>query len=95
MNAVVSHMPVLLDTGSPDTQGRLLLVGDWLVCILVWLSAETHDDPQLHQKWFMEVGFGPCSIRQDTPRLFGTLEDAKAWVEERMGLRSDKFTRQR
>ena len=77
----VRFEPVLVDTNSPDEEGRLAFWQDRLVAVLVRLSSEYHG-PNRHA-WFLELSTGPCSTTQE--HCFGDLQQAAAWIETRVG----------
>ena len=56
----------------------MVLVNGKLVAVLVRLTGP-YDNPELRNKWFVEVGFGPLS---DKHELFSTWEEAEAWVHQ-------------
>ena len=72
--------PVLVASRSADTDGRLVFVGEFLAAVLVRLSDAHEDDAG---KWFLDAGFGPVHdvIR---PPIFADLDEAKAWIGERL-----------
>jgi len=68
-------------TSPENGQGQLVLAGDRLVAVLVYLS-----DPEYGSecgKWFLEAGFGPCSAVM--PPVFADLGAAGAWLDRRLG----------
>ena len=76
----VRFEPVLVDTSSPDEEGRLAFWQGRLVGVLVRLG-EGHG-PNRHA-WFLELGTGPCRTTQQ--HGFGDLGEAAAWIEARGG----------
>ncbi len=75
---------VLSDGGSHE--GRLVFSGADLVAVFAKVSAEENAG-SLRQTggWFLEAGFGPCSILMTRrPSVFPGLEEAVAWVRERL-----------
>jgi hypothetical protein len=74
----ISWCPVRVSTGSRDEDGRMALVNDKLVAILV-LLADDYEAPELQGKWFVEAGFGCLSGKHE---IFGTLDEAEAWVRQ-------------
>lgn len=62
-------------TASDDEDGRLVLVDDVLVAVLVHLAA-SHGALAGH--WFLEAGFG--LLRFPIPPTFPTLEAALDWI---------------
>ncbi|MYZ48094.1 hypothetical protein E4O86_10255 [Rhizobiales bacterium L72] len=75
------HHQVIIETGSPDEDGRLGFPGDRLVAVLVRLSSE---HPQAGQ-WFLEAGLGQFH-GQGGP-VFADLGAATAWIEHRLRTR--------
>lgn len=80
-------IPVLCDGGSHE--GRLVLFGEDLVAVLVWVTdRETRGGEPHAEGWFLEAGFGPCgSLMTITPPVFPNLDDALEWVRERLDAR--------
>lgn len=74
-------MPITIRTGCRDTQGRLVLIDDELVAVLVRLDDEVHGEAR--GRWFLEAGFGPVG-RAASPDLFDTLDAADAWMQQRI-----------
>lgn len=80
----VQTMPVLSDGGSHE--GRLILSGPDLVAVFSRVTAEENAAGDTGTGgWFLEAGFGPCSILMTTsPPVFQTLEEGIVWVQERL-----------
>lgn len=76
-------IPVLID--GHDTQGQLVLFEGQLVAVLARLDGDVHD-PAMKSWWNLEAGFGPCEAVGDN--LFKTLDEAAAWVEQRIARRA-------
>lgn len=72
--------PVQVATGSSDTQSHLVFSDGFLVAVLVQLS-DTHGNAA--GMWFLEAGFGP--VDHPEPPTFADLDDAQAWIEQRLG----------
>ena len=73
-------LSIQVNTGSRDTEGRLVLVDAHLVAVLVQLEGEEHG--ALRGSWVVEAGFGPChSMAQGA---FPTLQDAGIWVRRQL-----------
>lgn len=72
-------VPVLID--GHDTQGQLVLVEGQLAAVLARLDGEAHGS-SLRGRWHLEAGFGPCI--EPGGVIFDTLDDAGAWVSERV-----------
>lgn len=83
----VQTMSVMSDGGSHE--GRLILSGEDLVAVFSRVSAEENAAGETGTGgWFLEAGFGPCSILMTTnPPVFRTLEEAIGWVQERLKAR--------
>ncbi|MCG7392812.1 hypothetical protein MHY87_07835 [Microvirga sp. ACRRW] len=82
----ISLQPVsVLSDGGPH-EGRLVFSGADLVAVLAKVTAaETAGGQGGNGGWFLEAGFGPCSILMTTrPRVFPTLDEAITWVRERL-----------
>jgi hypothetical protein len=73
--------PVHVGTGSQDTESHLVFADGFLVAVLVHLSVDHGTDAG---KWFMEAGFG--RVDHPNPPLFENLDEAQAWIEERLAL---------
>ena len=80
MPPTLSLQPIPVRTGSQDREGQLVLVEGELVAILVRLADEAHGRER--GQWFLEVGFG--SLMGGKSRLFATLDEAQAWVRDRL-----------
>jgi hypothetical protein len=65
-------------TGSRDREGCLLFADGELMAVFVLLDPNTHEEPDLWAKWFLEAGFGPCATVQ--PGVFETLDEGQEWV---------------
>ena len=68
-----------------DEDGRLVWVDGKLVAVLVKLS-DIYEEPELRGRWFVEAGFGPCSSGHHM--VFADLEEAEAWVAQRLAART-------
>ena len=76
----VTLQPIPVMTGSDDREGCLVLSDGQLVAVLVHLADEVHDDQR--GRWFVEAGFGPC--RTAVAPIFGDLDEAQAWVRNKL-----------
>jgi hypothetical protein len=76
----IMTIPIRVDTGSADEEGRLVLAGGRLVAVLLRLEDNIHGDDC--GAWFLEAGFGDLAGEN---RLFPTLEDAAEWLRQRLG----------
>ena len=83
----VKTMSVRSDGGSHE--GRLILSGQDLIAVFTRVTAEENAAGKTGSGgWFLEAGFGPCSILMTTrPSVFRTLEEAIVWVQERLDAR--------
>ncbi|MCJ2109138.1 hypothetical protein MKK70_27960, partial [Methylobacterium sp. E-041] len=63
--------PILVDTGSPDREGRLVLANGLLIAVLVRLDTPEHE---VGPGWFVEAAFGRL-VGISAP-IFATLEEA-------------------
>ncbi|MDR7038625.1 hypothetical protein J2X36_003395 [Methylobacterium sp. BE186] len=76
--------PIRVATGSGDEEGRLVLMQDRLVAVLVRLSEQHGPDAG---RWFLEAGLGPLA-GPDQPSFAG-LDEAQDWILRRLdGLRT-------
>lgn len=74
----IEFRPILVASGPRDTDGRLVLVNDYLVAIIVRLMSEEHGASI--GSWSVEATFSA-----DAPmpgKIFPTLEDVSAWVRQ-------------
>jgi hypothetical protein len=71
---------IQVNTGSRDTEGRLVLVDAHLVAVLVRLDGEEHG--LLRGSWLLEAGFGPCDATAQG--AFRTLLDAEIWLWQQL-----------
>ena len=83
-------IPILID--GHDTQGQLVLFEGQLVAVLARLDGNAHD-PAMKSWWNLEAGFGPCDAKGDN--LFKTLDEAGAWVRQRIAERASPASAQR
>jgi hypothetical protein len=74
----ITWLPIRVETGSPEENGRLVLVNGKLVAVLVHVS-DAHPEPDLRGRWFVEAGFGPIFEKY---KVFRSFEDAWAWVRQ-------------
>lgn len=76
----IEKQQVTVKLGSLPEEGVLLLANNEL---LVRLEASLYaNDPEIADKWSVEMGFGACAIRNETV-LFDDLDEALAWASER------------
>ncbi|MBX9934884.1 MAG: hypothetical protein K2Y56_25820 [Methylobacterium sp.] len=70
--------PVLVGTGSHDTDSHFVFAERYLVAVIVQLS-DDHDD---EGRWFLEAGFG----RIDDPNAptFADLDEAQSWIADQL-----------
>lgn len=76
----IEFRPILVASSPRDTDGRLVLVNDYLASIIVRLTSEEYG--LLTGAWSVEAIFA-----SDAPmpgRIFPTLEDVSAWVREHL-----------
>ena len=80
----IEKQHVTVKIGSLPEEGVLLLAGNELLALLVRLEATLDaNDPEIAGKWSLEMGFGACTIRNETI-LFDALDDAVSWVSNRL-----------
>ena len=86
VEALLVLQPIAVDTGSADTDGRLVIANGMLVAVLVRLAddalAEDEDQHERVGGWFLEFGLG--RLRGLRPAPFDTLEDATRWLRRQM-----------
>jgi hypothetical protein len=77
-------MSVLADGGAHE--GQLVLADGQLVAVFTWVTPEeTIGGEERAGGWFLEAGFGPCSILLSaTPQVLASLDDAVTWVRGRL-----------
>ncbi|MCJ2114497.1 hypothetical protein MKK64_25360 [Methylobacterium sp. E-025] len=69
--------PILVDTSSPDREGRLVLANGLLIAVLVRLDTPEHE---VGPGWFVEAAFGRL-VGISAP-IFDTLEEATRWLRQ-------------
>ena len=74
----ITWLPMRVETGTPEENGRLILVNGKLAAVFVHLS-DDHLIPDLQGKWFLEAGLGP---HFEEYKVFSTFEAVEAWVRE-------------
>lgn len=82
MSVSITLDPILVDTGSIDSEGRLAYRDGRLIGVLTLLDAELHGELGVGLHWFLEAGFGRVA---DDPRppTFPTLDAARRWLDVR------------
>jgi hypothetical protein len=78
----ITSKPVKVRIDGHDSEGRLIFADDQLSAVIVRLDSEAHI-PEHREQWHLEAGFGPCDVRL-APPTFTTLEEAEAWVQQRL-----------
>ena len=63
-------------------QGFLILVDDVLMAVIMCLDKSVEDD--LRGQWFLETGYGPCTVGPGEDVLFQNPDEAQQWVLERV-----------
>ena len=79
---------VTVETGSRDEDGRLVLVNDRLLAVLVRLERDEGVEPEFWGRWFLEAGFGPYGGRGSGTILFVACEEAQIWACEQVERRA-------
>jgi hypothetical protein len=81
---ILQTVSVRTDGGSHE--GRLVFSDNDLVAVFASVTAEENAGSQTGKGgWFLEAGFGPCSILMTTPpAVFQTIEEAISWVQEQL-----------
>ena len=74
----LSFQPMRVRIDGHDSEGRLVLVDNQLVAVIVRLDGQSHHSKQ-RGLWHLEAGFGKCAMPY-VP-LFTTPEEAGAWVK--------------
>ncbi|MCJ2075307.1 hypothetical protein MKK68_06490 [Methylobacterium sp. E-016] len=69
--------PIMVDTGSPDREGRLVLANGLLIAVLVRLDTPEHE---VGPGWFVEAAFG--RLFGVSAPIFDTLEEATRWLRQ-------------
>jgi hypothetical protein len=75
----ISFQPMRVLIDGHDSEGRLVLVDDQLVAVIVRLDGQNHG-PKQRGLWHVEATFGMYNVPRPLP-LFKTPEGARAWVE--------------
>ena len=78
----ITLQPVKVLVDGHDSEGRLIFADDHLTSVIVRLDGEAHL-PEQKGHWHLEAGFGKCDARI-APPTFTTLEEAGAWVKQRL-----------
>lgn len=76
----IEFRPILVASSPRDTDGRLVLVDDHLVSVVVRLASEEHGASI--GCWSVEAIFAPDASMPG--RIFPTLEDVSVWVREHL-----------
>jgi hypothetical protein len=80
--------PISVMSDGGGHEGYLVFWGADLVAVFSRVTAEENAGDSRAGGWFLEAGFGPCSILMTVePPVFPDLEEAMAWVRERMDSR--------
>ena len=84
MSGRITHrillQPIRVLTDSADEEGRLVLVNDRLVAVLVHLADASHEE--LTGLWFLEAGFGSWASPECA--IFDSLDSAQTWIAGRL-----------
>lgn len=81
MNTIHLH-PVAIETSSDDHEGCLAFVNGRLVAVLTRLDPETHEDPALAGRWYLEASFSdPVGWSRD--QTFTDLNEFRVWLTDR------------
>jgi hypothetical protein len=80
----ISLQTVLVPATPTSTveRGLLVFAEDVLVAVVMHLDASV-TDLDLHGRWYLETGYGPCAQPPGTDLIFSTLGDVQRWVLER------------
>ena len=82
MSFDITFQSVQIRIDGHDSEGRLIFADDQLSAVIARLDGE-HHGPENRGRWHLEAGFGPCDAR-NSPPTFATLEEAEAWVRQRL-----------
>ncbi|WP_208642212.1 hypothetical protein [Methylobacterium terrae] len=82
MPAAITLTPVVIDTGSIDSEGRLAFRDGRLIGVLTLLDPDLYDELGVGRHWFLEAGFGRVA-GEPRPPTFPTLDAARAWLDDR------------
>ncbi|GLK80041.1 hypothetical protein [Methylopila turkensis] len=77
----MEFLPVKVETGSADEEGRLVLLNGKLIAVLVRLDDPDHG-PVVGQ-WSLEAGFN--GVDSTKPPLFANLAAAERWLGRQLG----------
>ncbi|SCY46957.1 hypothetical protein [Microvirga guangxiensis] len=82
----ISLQPISVLSDGGSHEGCLVLSGGDLVAVFAKVSAEENAGSNIQTEgWFLEAGFGPCSILMTPiPPVFPTLDEAIVWVREKL-----------
>lgn len=85
-NPIISLQDISVRSDGGSHEGRLVFSDGDLVAVLSKVSAEeTPGGGMQTGGWFLEAGFGPCSILMTvSPAVFPTLDHATTWVREQV-----------
>ncbi|MFD1704641.1 hypothetical protein ACFSCV_16665 [Methylopila henanensis] len=78
---MMEFLPVKVETGSADEEGRLVLRNGKLIAVLVRLDDLDHG-PVVGQ-WSLEAGFN--GVDSTKPPLFANLAAAERWLNRQLG----------
>ena len=72
--------PMRVSSGEGNEQGYLVLMGERLVAVLVYLADDYYEE--LAGRWYLEAGFGAV----DGPEhpVFADLDEAQDWIKRRL-----------
>jgi hypothetical protein len=63
-------------------QGFLVFADDVLMAVVMCLDKSVEDD--LRGQWFVETGYGPCTVPLGSDILFQTPGEVQEWVLEQV-----------
>ncbi|HEV2604114.1 MAG TPA: hypothetical protein VGU24_10685 [Microvirga sp.] len=64
-------------------EGILIFADDVLMAVVMRLDSSV-DDEGMRGLWYLETGYGPCARAPGTDQLFGSPDEAQAWVLQRV-----------
>lgn len=82
----ITLQPVSVRSDGGSHKGQLVFADGDLVAVFAYLTAEENAGGRSDAPgWFLEAGFGPCSILMTlSPPVFPDLDEAVTWVRSRL-----------
>jgi hypothetical protein len=76
MEPHITCVPTRIPVYQTDEEGFLIFADGLLMAVISYLRESV--DESLKGKWFLEAGFGPCSVL--SPPIFDSPDRAQEWV---------------